>query len=67
MISVTLNGESRQYSTSLSIAEFVSENSLKPNSIAIVVNQHLVPRSEWTNRQCQDGDQIEVFSVVAGG
>ncbi|WP_340677802.1 sulfur carrier protein ThiS [Paraglaciecola sp.] len=35
--------------------------------VAAVVNQNIVPKSEWQQHLCQPNDQIELFSAVAGG
>jgi sulfur carrier protein len=37
------------------------------NNVAAVVNQNIVPKSEWQQHLCQPNDQIELFSAVAGG
>ena len=34
---------------------------------AIAVNQKIISRSEWTNYQLQENDQISLFQAIAGG
>ena len=34
---------------------------------AIAVNQKVISRSEWTNYQLQENDQISLFQAIAGG
>ena len=34
---------------------------------ALAINQQIVPREQWTQHIVQDGDQILLFQVIAGG
>lgn len=34
---------------------------------AIAVNQKIISRSEWTNYQLQENDQVSLFQAIAGG
>lgn len=43
----------------------VLESPLKGSAIA--VNQKIISRSEWTNYQLQENDQISLFQAIAGG
>ncbi len=35
--------------------------------VAVALNQRVVATTLWTKTQLSDGDEIDVFSVVAGG
>ena len=39
---------------------------LKPGA-ALALNQHILPRERWEQHIVQDGDQILLFQVIAGG
>ena len=41
-------------------------NQLKPGA-ALAINQQIVPREQWAQHIVQDGDQILLFQVIAGG
>ena len=34
---------------------------------ALAINQQIVPREQWAQHIVQDGDQILLFQVIAGG
>ncbi|MGK9175665.1 sulfur carrier protein ThiS [Yokenella regensburgei] len=39
---------------------------LKPGA-ALALNQQILPREQWDQHHVQDGDQILLFQVIAGG
>lgn len=41
-------------------------NQLKPGA-ALALNQQLLPREQWEQQIVQEGDQILLFQVIAGG
>ncbi len=70
MINICFNGESISVDPNLSIGVLLQSDMLpikNINSVAIVVNDHVLPRSKWDKVQCQSNDQIQAFNAVAGG
>ncbi|GAB2699875.1 sulfur carrier protein ThiS [Aliiglaciecola sp. 3_MG-2023] len=49
------------------LALSIQSLNLQLDNIAAVHNQHLVPKSQWAISVCNENDQIEIFSAVAGG
>ena len=41
-------------------------NQLKPGA-ALALNQQILPRERWEQQIVQEGDQILLFQVIAGG
>ncbi|ELY12844.1 sulfur carrier protein ThiS, partial [Salmonella enterica subsp. enterica serovar Enteritidis str. 436] len=41
-------------------------NQLKPGA-ALALNQQILPREQWEQQIVQEGDQILLFQVIAGG
>ncbi|HCM9227986.1 sulfur carrier protein ThiS [Enterobacter bugandensis] len=39
---------------------------LKPGT-ALALNQQILPREQWERQQVNEGDQILLFQVIAGG
>jgi sulfur carrier protein len=37
------------------------------DGIAVAVNGAIVPRAEWSTKELQDGDSIEIVRAVQGG
>lgn len=41
-------------------------NQLKPGA-ALALNQQILPREQWEQQIVQEGEQILLFQVIAGG
>ncbi|MBK0367523.1 sulfur carrier protein ThiS [Salmonella enterica] len=41
-------------------------NQLQPGA-ALALNQQILPREQWEQQIVQEGDQILLFHVIAGG
>ena len=67
MITIQINGNDENIMTNMSLAELIVLKNIQPQSVAIVMNSDVVPRSRWPYVQCQASDKVELFSVVAGG
>lgn len=35
--------------------------------IAIAINQDVIPKTQWTETILNDGDDVSVFTMIAGG
>jgi sulfur carrier protein len=66
-ITLQLNGVEQIVRANLNLAELLILCDLPTQSVAIVVNDGVVPRSRWMHILCQANDNITVFSAVAGG
>lgn len=65
----TVNQEECQGDEGLTIAEVVVNETGEKDAtgIAIALNQAVVPRSQWENREVTDGDEIDILVAVQGG
>ena len=62
---IQINGEQREFpETSLTLKELIEALSLAPQRIAVEVNQELVSRARRASRELQDGDRIELVTLV---
>ncbi|MCY2960582.1 MAG: sulfur carrier protein ThiS [Planctomycetota bacterium] len=66
-IRIELNGAPRACPQGGTVAQLVQELGLRPEVVAIEVNQALVPRAERERRTLVEGDRIEVVTLVGGG
>lgn len=49
------------------VSELLTQlNQLKPGA-ALALNQQILPREQWRQHIVQEGDQILLFQVIAGG
>ena len=67
MIIVTINGSTRQFPDSTSVAALIEELGFAGKRIALERNGEIVPRSLFATQQLTDGDRLEVVVAVGGG
>lgn len=67
MITIEFNGLSEAVDNAASLLQLIELKELNPKSLALVLNDQVVPRSRWAQIQCQQSDKIDIFSAVAGG
>lgn len=64
---VTANGKPIEAKLPCSIEQFLVAQSLLPRSVVVEHNGEAVAPSEFSRRQVQDGDRLEIVKIVAGG
>ena len=67
MITVSINGATRQFPASISVAALIEEMGLTGKRIALERNGEIVPRSLFAAQQLAEGDKLEVVVAVGGG
>jgi len=67
VITVSINGEPRQFPQAISITAFIEEMGLTGKRIALERNGEIVPRSTFAAQQLADGDRLEIVVAVGGG
>lgn len=64
---VYVNGDPREVSGPLSLAELITQLDLPAQRIAVELNRTVVRRSDWSNTELHDDDHIEIVHFVGGG
>ena len=67
MITLQLNGEQRDFPDGMSISALVAQLGMKPDRVAVELNQEIVPRANWEATMLKNGDKLEVVHFVGGG
>ena len=67
MISVSINGEARQFDAAISVAALLDQMQLVGKRIALERNGEIVPRGQFTQQMLADGDRLEIVVAVGGG
>lgn len=67
MITVTINGEARQFDQPLRFEQLVECLGLAGKRVAVERNGEIVPRSQFCARALADGDKVEIVVAVGGG
>ena len=67
MITLSINGQQRQFSAPLSVADLLLELDLAGKRVAVELNGEIVPRSQHAMVSLSDADQMEIVVAVGGG
>ena len=64
---IIVNGEPREHADGTTLAELLESMSLEPRRVAVEVNKRLVPRRVFAQTVLNDGDELEIVTLVGGG
>jgi thiamine biosynthesis protein ThiS len=67
MKQVIANGQPVEAALPCSIEAFLTAQKLLPRSVVVEHNGEAVAPSEFSRRQLQPGDRLEIVKIVAGG
>jgi sulfur carrier protein len=67
VITVTINGERRDFQQPLAFAQLIETLGLAGKRIAVERNGEIVPRSQFAAASVADGDKLEIVVAVGGG
>ncbi|MCR5196140.1 MAG: sulfur carrier protein ThiS [Pseudobutyrivibrio sp.] len=63
---VFINGEEYQY-VNANLSDVLKELNYKKETIAVEINEEIVPKATFDETILKDGDVVEVVSFVGGG
>ena len=64
---VYVNGEAREFSSPLSLAQLIEHLDLPPARIAVELNRAVVRRNDWSATELCEDDRVEIVHFVGGG
>ncbi|MFQ5882306.1 MAG: sulfur carrier protein ThiS [Candidatus Methylomirabilales bacterium] len=64
---IRLNGRDRDVAGGMTIAGLLEELKVSPERVAVLVNQGIVKKPSYASTTLQEGDTVEVLTVMAGG
>jgi len=67
MITVTVNGKPVLLDAAMTIKQLLDRVEVPPNYLAVEVNADVVPRELHDTAIVNDGDDVEVVTLVGGG
>ena len=67
MNEITANGQSITAKLPCSVEEFLVTQGLLPRSVVVEHNGEAVATSEFSRRQRNAGDRLEIVKIVSGG
>jgi sulfur carrier protein len=66
-IVIQFNGQPREVPRGATVAALLEQLGLRPAYVGVEINQELAPRSQHAQRVLEQGDRVEVVSLVGGG
>jgi len=64
---ITVNGELRNVSERLTVADLLAQLDLTPARVAVEVNEEVVSRDAYSRDTLAEGDRVEIVHFVGGG
>lgn len=64
---IQVNGETQEVPDEFTVAELLVQLGLQPKYLAVERNLILIPREEHTSCTLQEGDRLEIVTLVGGG
>ncbi|MBE9221426.1 thiamine biosynthesis protein ThiS [Cyanobacterium stanieri LEGE 03274] len=66
-INIMVNGENHQLEKNLLLLQLLEILKFNPRLIALEYNGEILHRQYWDSTMVQDGDRLEVVTIVGGG
>lgn len=64
---IIINQKPVEISQCISLEGVLSELNLSSQGMALALNQSIIPQTQWAQTQVGEGDEIDLFQVIAGG
>jgi sulfur carrier protein len=66
-ITLQVNGESKTCPAQMVLPDFLTSLGMNPKLVAVEYNGEILHRQFWLQTQMQEGDRLEVVTIVGGG
>ncbi len=66
-ITLQVNGETRSCSAQTRLPELLEQLDFNPRLIAVEYNGEILHKQFWEGTQMQEGDRLEIVTIVGGG
>jgi thiamine biosynthesis protein ThiS len=64
---VTVNGQPREVPDRASVEDLLTDLGLRGSPCAVEVNRRLIPKARHAAHRLEEGDTVEVVTLVGGG
>lgn len=64
---VVINGQSQELTGVVTVGGLIAAHELNPKHVAVEVNEELVVRRMFDETKLNEGDRIEIVTLVGGG
>ncbi len=66
-MNIVVNGSPQQVEGGTTVAQLLAHLKLPPRGVAVELNLQIVPRTHQAQQRLEDGDRLEIVSLVGGG
>lgn len=66
-ITLQVNGETRSCPPQTQLPQLLEQLGLNPRLVAVEYNGEILHRQFWAETQVQEGDKLEIVTIVGGG
>ncbi|MBE9166704.1 thiamine biosynthesis protein ThiS [Pleurocapsales cyanobacterium LEGE 06147] len=66
-ITLQVNGETHYSTSPINLPELLTSLGLNPRLVAVEYNGEILHRQYWADTQLENGDRLEIVTIVGGG
>lgn len=66
-VNIQVNGEPHQCRAETHLPNLLEQLGLNPRLVAVEYNGEILHRQFWTDTKIQEGDRLEIVTIVGGG
>lgn len=66
-MNIRLNDKALTTVEGVSVATLLAAQEVNPQGVAVALNGTVLPRNRWPETPLNDGDELHLFTAIAGG
>ncbi|MEH8142454.1 sulfur carrier protein ThiS [Aeromonas veronii] len=66
-LTIRLNDKAQSLTAGQSVADLLAAQDVNPQGVAVALNGAVLPRCRWAETRLNDGDELHLFTAIAGG
>ncbi|WP_439845525.1 sulfur carrier protein ThiS [Aeromonas veronii] len=66
-LTILLNDKAQPLTAGQSVADLLAAQDVNPQGVAVALNGAVLPRGRWAEIRLNDGDELHLFTAIAGG
>ena len=67
MTQIRFNDQPQPVAAGESVASLLAAQGVNPQGVAVALNGAVLPRGRWADTRLNDGDELHLFTAIAGG
>ncbi|HHQ4804650.1 sulfur carrier protein ThiS [Aeromonas veronii] len=66
-LTIRLNDKDQPLAAGQSVTDLLAAQGVNPQGVAVALNGAVLPRGRWAEIRLNDGDELHLFTAIAGG